>query len=273
MGIHILRKKHQEAMMELQEQIDIQSKSKEKVTKENSNMKVEISSLMAQIEVLSQEKISIRKVVEKLEINITDYSAKIEELNKTVIQVSSDKHRLQQDAADANRKFNEMKLAIETSGLDKNKLAGQIKDLQSGLDQMARAKGTAENTIANLQQQIKIMTAEFEELRVIKIDLERALKKATDDGTEWKKKYENEARLHQENMEAIKKTTAKQILGFEDTINQLNIKIKALDQQKNKLQQECSIVIKDLTAKIQTTERRCEETAIKLREMTNMFEK
>merc|ERR1712038_727251 len=127
------------------------------------------------------------------------------------------------------------------------------------------------------------MTAEFEELRVIKIDLEKALKKATDDGTEWKKKYENEARLHQENMEAIKKTTAKQILGFEDTINQLNIKIKALDQQKNKLQQECSIVIKDfehsqttikeLTAKIQTTERRCEETAIKLREMTNMFEK
>merc|ERR1712186_132156 len=183
----------------------------------------------------------------------------------------------------ANKKFNEMKLAIETAGLDKNKLAGNIKDLQSGLDQMARAKGTAENTIANLQQQIKIMTAEFEELRVIKIDLEKALKKATDDGTEWKKKYENEARLHQENMEAIKKTTAKQILGFEDTINQLNIKIKALDQQKNKLQQECSIVIKDfehsqttikeLTAKIQTTERRCEETAIKLREMTNMFEK
>merc|ERR1712193_468814 len=71
--IHLLRKKHQEAMMELQEQIESVSKSKEKVTKENSTMKVEISSLMAQIEVLSQEKISIRKVVEKLEINIQEY--------------------------------------------------------------------------------------------------------------------------------------------------------------------------------------------------------
>merc|ERR1719445_2258685 len=34
--IHTLRQKHQTAMMELQEQIDIQSKSKESVTKENS---------------------------------------------------------------------------------------------------------------------------------------------------------------------------------------------------------------------------------------------
>merc|ERR1712193_204676 len=37
--IHLLRKKHQEAMMELQEQIESVSKSKEKVTKENSTMK------------------------------------------------------------------------------------------------------------------------------------------------------------------------------------------------------------------------------------------
>merc|ERR1719150_113667 len=37
--IHLLRKKHQEAMMELQEQIEISSRSKEKITKENSNMK------------------------------------------------------------------------------------------------------------------------------------------------------------------------------------------------------------------------------------------
>ena len=54
-------------------------------------------------------------------------------------------------------------------------------------------------------------------------------------------------------------------------------------QQKAKLHQECSLVIKDfevsqttikeLTAKLQTSERKCEEIAIKLKEMTNMFEK
>merc|ERR1739845_292173 len=37
-SIHLLKKKHQEAMMELQEQIEISSRSKEKITKEKSKM-------------------------------------------------------------------------------------------------------------------------------------------------------------------------------------------------------------------------------------------
>jgi len=281
--IHLLRKKHQEAMMELQEQIESMSKSKEKITKENSRMKVEISELLAQIEVLSQEKISIRKVVEKLEINIQEYSAKIEELNKVVIEVSASKQKLAMECQDSNKRFNEMKLAIETSGLDKNKLASQIKDLQSGVDALTKVKLSAETTIKNLEMQIKQITVQFEEERTIRIDLDKALAKAKQDGIDWKNKYEHEVHLHTDDVENLKKATAKTILALEDTINQLNTKLKALEQQKVRLTQEAAIAIKDfetsqvtikeLTTKIQTTERRCEDIAIKLREMTNLYEK
>jgi len=281
--IHILRKKHQEAMMELQEQIDIQSKSKEKVTKENSTMKVEISALMAQIEILSSEKISIRKVVEKLEININDYSAKCEELNKTVIQVSSDKQRLQQDAQDANRKFNEMKLAIETSGLDKNKLASNIKDLQDNIDALTRIKNSAETTIKNLDVKIKEITVKYEEEHHIRIELEKVLGKAKDETKDWKNKYENEVHVHSINLDDLKKNTGRTILGLEDAINQLTTKLKAAEQQKLKMSQETAILIKDfehsqmiikeLNVKIISIEKKSEEIAIKLREMTNMYEK
>jgi len=281
--IHLLRKKHQEAMMELQEQIDQMSKSKEKVTKENSRMKVEISELLAQIEVLSQEKISIRKVVEKLEINIQEYSAKIEELNKTVIEVSSVKQRLHMENQDANKRFNEMKYAIETSGLDKNKLASQIKDLQSNLDALTRVKATAETTIKNLEVQIKQITVQYEEEHAIRIDLDKALAAAKADSVDWKKKYEHECHVHVDDVENLKKVTTKTVLALEDTINQLNTKLKALEQQKARFQQEAAIAVKDfensqgmvkeLTQKIQITERKCEEIAIKLREMTNLYEK
>ena len=54
-------------------------------------------------------------------------------------------------------------------------------------------------------------------------------------------------------------------------------------QQKAKLHQECTLVIKDfevsqttikeITVKLQNSERKSEEIAIKLKEMTNMFEK
>merc|ERR1712018_1062896 len=137
--------------------------------------------------------------------------------------------------------------------------------------------------IKNMQHAIKILTSEVEELRVIKLELESNVKKSTAEALDWKKKYENEVFVHKENLDALKKNTAKQVLGLEDTINQLNLKIKTLEQQKAKLHQECSLVIKDfevsqttikeLTAKLQTSERKCEEIAIKLKEMTNMFEK
>merc|ERR1712228_1114997 len=45
-SIHLLKKKHQEAMMELQEQIEKVSISKEKITKEKSKMSTEISELL-----------------------------------------------------------------------------------------------------------------------------------------------------------------------------------------------------------------------------------
>merc|ERR1712008_21019 len=182
--------------------------------------------------------------VEKLEININDYSAKCEELNKTVIQVSSDKQRLQQDAQDANRKFNEMKLAIETSGLDKN----------------------------------KEITIKYEEEKHIRIELEKVLGKAKDETKDWKNKYENEVHVHSINLDDLKKNTGRTILGLEDAINQLTTKLKASEQQKLKMAQETEILIKDfthsqtiikeLTIKIISIEKKSEEIAIKLREMT-----
>merc|ERR1712119_177016 len=54
--IHTLRTKHQTSMMELQEQIERMSRDKEKVVKEKSVMKTEISELYAQIEILQSEK-------------------------------------------------------------------------------------------------------------------------------------------------------------------------------------------------------------------------
>ena len=56
--------------MEMQEQINVVTRSKDVVSKEKSRLTVEIQELMARIEVLSSEKTSMRKVVEKLEIQV-----------------------------------------------------------------------------------------------------------------------------------------------------------------------------------------------------------
>merc|ERR1711936_487747 len=166
------------------EQIHSVSQSKEKVTKEKTKMSTEISELLAHIEVLNQEKYTMKKCCEKLEITINEYNVKIQEMSKNIIEITSQKQRLSQDNQDSTRKLNEMKLAIETAGLDKNKVAGQLKDLQANLDMLTKAKNTAETKVKTFEQQIKTLHIESEELRSIRVDLEKTVLKMKEESAD-----------------------------------------------------------------------------------------
>jgi len=281
--IHMLKKKHQEAMMELQEQITMISRSKELTVKEKSKLAVEIQELIAQIEVLQQEKISVKKVVERLEVQVHEYNIKIDDLNRTVADVTNQRQRAVMDGQDAAKRLNEMKMAIETAGLDKNKVASQLKELQSNLDNVARQKNTAESRVVALEQQFKSVTIELQEQRDMRIELERQIMKWKEDGGDWKKRYENEARLRIEDIDALKKKYGAQIADLTDQLDAALRKIKELETQKGRLQQEVQVLVQDLqvsqtqikevTHKLTISEKRADDLAAKLREMTNLYEK
>eukprot|EP00092_Neocalanus_flemingeri_P002075 GFUD01002214.1.p1 GENE.GFUD01002214.1~~GFUD01002214.1.p1 ORF type:complete len:981 (-),score=326.08 GFUD01002214.1:739-3681(-) len=281
--IHTLRTKHQTSMMELQEQIERVSRDKEKVVKEKSVMKTEISELYAQIEILQSEKISIKKVVEKLEITVNEYHIKIEDLNRSCADMTAGRQRLQMEAAESNKKFNEMKLAIEHAGMDKNKFATQLEELRRAADNEARNRNAAETKITSLERNIKTLMVEIEELRSIKINLEGSIEKWKAENGDWKKKYENEAKLRVEEVDALKKKFTVEVNGLTDTCHQLDQKLKAAEQAKLKLTGEVNILIKDfehsqvvikeITVKFQSTEKTCVDLSAKLKEMTNLYEK
>lgn len=281
--IHTLRTKHQTSMMELQEQIERNSREKEKVVKEKSVMKTEISELYAQIEILQSEKISIKKVVEKLEITVNEYHIKIEDLNRGVADMTSAKQRLQMEATESTKKFNEMKLAIEHAGMDKNKFAAQLDELRRAADNEARNRNAAETKITSLERNIKTLTVEIEELRSIKIHLEGSIEKWKQENGDWKKKYEMEARLRVEDVDALKKKFSVEVNGLTDMVHQLEQKLKAAEGAKAKLTGEVNVLIKDfehsqvvikeLTVKFQSSEKLNIDLSAKLKEMTNLYEK
>lgn len=281
--IHQLRTKHQTSMMELQEQIERISREKEKTVKEKSVMKTEISELYAQIEILQSEKISIKKIVEKLEITVHEYHIKIEDLNKTVMDMTSSKQKLQMEASEANKKLNEMKLAIEHAGMDKNKFASQLDELRRAADNELRGRNAAETKISNLERTIKTLTVEIEELRSLKITLEGSIEKWRSESVDWKKKYENEARLRVEETDALKKKFNVEIITLTDALNNLESKLKAAEGQKQKLTQEVSVLIKDvehsqvvikeITERLRSSDKSNSELGTKLKEMTNLYER
>jgi len=270
-------------MMELQEQIERMSRDKEKVVKEKGVMKTEISELYAQIEILQSEKVSIKKVVEKLEITVNEYNVKIEGLNKSTQDLNAQKLKLQFEAQEANKKLNDMKLAIEHAGMDKNKFATQMEELRRAADQETRNRNAAETKITSLERNIKTLMVEIEELRQVKINLEGSISKWQAENADWKKKYENEARLRVEEGDALKKKFTLEITSLTDSLHNLEQKLKAAENAKAKLTSEVSVLVKDfehsqvvikeLTAKLGSSDKTCNDLAIKLKEMTNLYEK
>merc|ERR1719238_208324 len=281
--IHTLRTKHQTSMMELQEQIERMSRDKEKVVKEKGVMKTEISELYAQIEILQSEKVSIKKVVEKLEITVNEYNVKIDGLNKSTQDLNAQKLKLQFEAQEANKKLNDMKLAIEHAGMDKNKFATQMEELRRAADQETRNRNAAETKITSLERNIKTLMVEIEELRQVKINLEGSISKWQAENADWKKKYENEARLRVEEGDALKKKFTVEITGLTDNLHNLEQKLKAAENAKAKLTSEVGVLVKDfehsqvvikeLTAKLGSSDKTCNDLAVKLKEMTNLYEK
>merc|ERR1719237_870326 len=281
--IHTLRTKHQTSMMELQEQIERMSRDKEKVVKEKGVMKTEISELYAQIEILQSEKVSIKKVVEKLEITVNEYNVKIEGLNKSTQDLNAQKLKLQFEAQEANKKLNDMKLAIEHAGMDKNKFASLMEELRKAADQETRNRNAAETKITSLERNIKTLMVEIEELRQVKINLEGSISKWQAENADWKKKYENEARLRVEEGDALKKKFTMEITSLTDALHNMEQKLKAAENAKAKLTSEVGVLVKDfehsqvvikeLTAKLGSSDKTCNDLAIKLKDMTNLYEK
>jgi chromosome segregation ATPase len=282
-SIYMLKKKHQESMMEMQEHINSVTRSKEVVVKEKSKISVEVQELMAKIEVLMSERVSMKKVVERLEITVHEYNVKMEDLNRTVVDVQGQKSRMAFENTEAVRKLNEFKHAIDSAGLDKNKVSSQLKDLQTNLDDMQKQKHQAEARVHHVETSMKTVHIELEEMRETRRNLEIQIIKWKEECLDWKKKYENEARLRIEDVDSIKKMYGAQVADLTDKLDQLLQKMKAMEAQKVRLQQEISVLMKDYEMsqstikefhmKLGMSEKRGDDLAAKLREMTNLYER
>jgi predicted RNase H-like nuclease (RuvC/YqgF family) len=94
------------------------------------------------------------------------------------------------------------------------------------------SRNAAETKITALERSIKTLTVEIDELRQVKINLEGSIEKWKSENADWKKKYENEARLRVEEGDAMKKTFGVEMTRLTDACHNLEQKLKAAENAK-----------------------------------------
>lgn len=243
---HLLRKKHQEVVVDFQDQIDQLSKARARADKEKSKFQQEVYELLAQVDNVTKEKLLSIKTVEKLEIHVSELNVKIEELNRTIVDITSHKTRLSQENIELTKEVQDLKVNIENVVYLKTQIAGQLDDARRRLEDEDRRRSIIEASLHQVEVELESVRVQLEEESEARLDLERQLVKANGEVSIWRSKYETEANARAEEVEELRRKYSARIQEQEEQIETLLVKINNLEKQKSRLQSEVEVLIIDL---------------------------
>merc|ERR1719187_2093736 len=103
-----LKKKHQDAIAEMSEQIDQLNKMKAKIDKDKSHIMVEISDVRAATDEVVRSKASAEKSHKNLLLSLNDIGKKVEEANLTLGDFETSKRKISSENADLLRQLQEL---------------------------------------------------------------------------------------------------------------------------------------------------------------------
>ncbi|XP_050503325.1 myosin heavy chain, muscle isoform X7 [Diabrotica virgifera virgifera] len=230
-----LRKKHNDAVSEMGEQIDQLNKLKAKAEKEKSQYFGELNDLRASVDHLANEKAAIEKVSKQLGQQLNDVQGKLDETNRTLNDFDAAKKKLSIENSDLLRQLEEAESQVSQLSKIKVSLTTQLEDTKRLADEESRERATLLGKFRNLEHDLDNIREQVEEEAEAKADIQRQLSKANAESQLWRQKYESEGVARSEELEEAKRKLQARLAEAEETIESLNQKVVALEKTKQRL--------------------------------------
>ncbi|XP_031778801.1 myosin heavy chain, muscle isoform X7 [Nasonia vitripennis] len=234
-ALAILRKKHNDAVAEMGEQIDQLNKIKARIEKEKVQYFSELNDMRASVDHLSNEKAAQEKIAKQLQHQLNEAQGKIEELTRTVNDFDAAKKKLSIENSDLLRQLEEAESQVNQLSKIKISLTTQLEDTKRLADEEGRERATLLGKFRNLEHDLDNIREQVEEEAEGKADLQRQLSKANAEAQLWRTKYESEGVARAEELEEAKRKLQCRLAEAEETIESLNQKVIALEKTKQRL--------------------------------------
>merc|ERR1711972_1150163 len=199
-----LKKKHQDAVAEMSEQIDQLSKMKAKIEKDKSNLLHEISDVRAATEEIGRSKASAEKSNKGLLGSLNDANKKVEEANLTLGDFENNKRKIAAENADLLRQLQELENQANMLSKLKAQLQTQLDEARVVADGEAKDRAALLGKFKNLEHELDGVKEHLDEESGIKEDLLRQVAKANNEADMWRSKYETEGALEQEENKVLR---------------------------------------------------------------------
>merc|ERR1712117_658978 len=226
-----LKKKHQDAIQEMTEQIDQLSKIKSKITNE-------INDARAACDEITRAKASSEKSNKHLVNQLNDLNKKLEESNMTLGDYEAMKRKIAAENGDLLRVAGDINNNLMMIQKVEASLTANLEEAKSVADNEARERGLLLGKYKNMEFELDGVKEHLDEEVSSREEVGRQIKKAEGEATQWRCKYENDAVAKAEDLEMSKMKLSARLTEAESSIENMNSKLHQIEKARTKLQGE-----------------------------------
>merc|ERR1712045_574988 len=230
-----LKKKHQDAIAEMSEQIEQLSKMKAKVEKDKTHIIHEIADARAAVDEVGRSKASAEKSHKSLLNTLNEQAKKIEEANLNLNDIEGHKKKVSGENADLLRQLQEMENSANMLAKLKHNLGDQLSEARAVADNVAKERQSLLGKFRNAEHEVAGMKDHYEEEVASKENIGRQLNKALGEADMLRVKYEKEGLAKAEELEMAKLKMQARLSEAESTSLQLQAKLAQIEKARAKL--------------------------------------
>ncbi|XP_040569561.1 myosin-4 [Lepeophtheirus salmonis] len=233
-----LKKKHQDAIQEMMEQIEQLSKMKSKIEKDKVKIQHEIADARAATDEIIRARSSSEKSNKNLTGQLNELNKKLEEANLTLGDFESAKRKLAAENSDLLRVVGDIGNNVNMLQKMKASLQSNLEEAKHIADHESHERFILVGKFKNLEHELDGMREQLEEEVCARNDLTRQISKCEGEVNLWRSKYETEAVAKSQELEMSKMKLTSRLTEAESTIENLNSKLQQIDKSRQKLQEE-----------------------------------
>merc|ERR1712180_479542 len=230
-----LKKKQDDSVSEMSEQMDQLNKMKAKVAKDCAQIMAEIGDVRAATDEVARSKASAEKNYSALVSNLNNQSKKIDELNLNLGDYEVAKRRLTGENAELLSQLQELNANAGLLVKTKSALVAALDEQKAIADNEAKERVALLGKFRNLEHAADGLRENYDEEISAKDNLARQLSKALGDADMWKQKYQIDGIAKAEELEMAKLKLRARLSESQATIEQMMLKLNQLEKAKSKL--------------------------------------
>merc|ERR1719187_2395088 len=223
-AVAAFRKKHNDSIAEMSEQIDHLTKMKQKIEKEKDVLKREGDDAKAAMDGLTRDKAASEKIYKTVQNQLNEVQSKLDEAQRTLGDFDAQKKKLYVENGDLLRQLEEVDIQINQMSKLTIQLGNQLDDIKKTADDENKERSILLGKYRNLEHDLDGLMEQLNEESEHKADLLRQLSRANAEAQMYRAKYESEGIARAEELEAARLKLQARLEEAEQTIEQLNFK-------------------------------------------------